>query len=253
MEQLAASFWNIRGAFKVAGLIDLGTHMSLVRRQDGRFLVIDSCAPSEPDRNALRALTADGEAIDAIINVHPFHTLYCRAMHEFAPRARLFGTRRHRQKSPDLPWMDQPIEEPAAQALFANDLEFSVPAGLDFVCPNEHVHVASVLVRHRANGVVHVDDTLNVLAAPGRLGRLLPQSRLRFHPLLAKALQRRPGAAQEFEGWARELAERWKETRILCAAHSAVRRLPAGGWREEVLAALAAVETRLAAHRARYG
>lgn len=253
MEQLAANFWNIRGAFKVAGLIDLGTHMSLVQRDDGRFIVIDSYAASGPDREEFRKLTAEGEAIDAIINVHPFHTIHCRAMHEFAPKARLFGTRRHRQRAPDLPWMEQLIEEPSTQQMFAGDLEFAVPDGVDFVCENENVHVASVLVRHRSSGIVHVDDTLNVLAAPGPLGRLLPQSRLKFHPLLARALQRRPGAVQDFERWAVGIADRWKETPIVCAAHSAVRRLSPGGWHEEILAALSAVEKKLDAHRLRHG
>lgn len=253
MEELAGNFWNIRGVFKVAGLIDLGTQMSLVQKDDGRFIVIDSYAPSEPDRNELRKLTADGEAIDAIINVHPFHTIHCRAIHEFAPKARLFGTRRHRQKAPDLPWMDQLIEEPSTQHIFAEDLEFAVPDGVDFVCPDENVHVASVLVRHRSSGIVHVDDTLNVIAAPGWLGRLLPQSRLKFHPLLSRALREEPGAADAFEEWARKIADRWATTSIVCAAHSTVRHLPPDGWRREVLAALAGVEGKLAAHRARHG
>ena len=40
--QVAENFWNIRGSFKVAGLVDIGTQASLVRRSDGKFLMLDS-------------------------------------------------------------------------------------------------------------------------------------------------------------------------------------------------------------------
>src|SRR5690606_19049606 len=107
--------------------------------------------------------------------------------------------------------------------------ELSVPVGVDFVCLDERVHVASLLLRHRASGIVHVDDTLNVIAAPGALGKLLPQSGLRMHPLLGQALQAEPGAADAYIGWARDLARRWDGAPYVCAAHSAVRELGPGG------------------------
>ncbi len=252
MQQLAENFWNFRGSFKVAGILDLGTHMSLVRRPDGRFTLIDSYGVAGADRDALLKLTGNGEAIDAIVNVHPFHTLHCNAAYQLAPRARLFGTRRHREQAPELPWEDAAIEDVATQARFEG-LDFSVPAGLDLVTGDDSVHAASVLVRHRESGIVHVDDTLMVLAAPGLLGRVLPQSRLRFHPMLGKALQHRPGAADDFAAWAGDLARDWAATPIVCAAHSAVRRLRPGGWRKEVTHALSAAAGTLGRHRARHG
>lgn len=42
--------------------------------------------------------------------------------------------------------------------------DLSVPNGVYFVCPDEDVHVGSVLLRHRQTGIVHVDDTFNVIA-----------------------------------------------------------------------------------------
>jgi hypothetical protein len=198
MRQLAENFWTFRGDFKIAGFINLGTHMSLVRRADGSYLVIDSYALEKDDRRALLELTDGGRAVEAILNVHPFHTLHCNAAHKLLPHARLIGTRRHHGQAPDLPWDEGFIEEAATQAEFAEDLEFSVPRGVDFISEDDHVHVASVLVRHRMSGIVHVDDTINVLAAPGFLGRLLPQSKLKFHPQLAKALQKRAGAADDY-------------------------------------------------------
>lgn len=252
MNQLNENFWNFRGSFKIARVIDVGTQMSLVRRSSGRFLLLDSYGIDGNDREALLALTDGGAAIDAIINVHPFHTLHCRAAHLLAPQARLFGTSRHREQAPELPWESEIIEDPATQAKF-KELDFSVPAGLDLVTPDDRVHAASVLVRHRQSGIVHVDDTLMVLAAPGLLRMVLPQSRLRFHPMLAKALQARPGAADDFATWARDLANRWAGTPFVCAAHSTVRRLGPNGWREEMERALADVVKTLDHHRARHG
>lgn len=253
MQQLADTFWNFRGSFRIAKVFDVGTQMSLVRRANGRFLLLDSYNVEGDDRKKLLALTDRGTAIEAIINVHPFHTLHCRAMHELAPSARLIGTGRHKAHVSELPWEDGVIEDAATQSEFADDLEFSVPGGVDLVPDDDSVHAGSVLVRHRKSGIVHVDDTLNVIAAPGILKRILPQSNLKFHPTMPKALEKHSGAADAFAAWARDLAESWSDTRIVCAAHSAVRRLPRDGWRNEVLAALAGMEKTLDKHRTEYG
>ena len=134
-----------------------------------------------------------------------------------------------------------------------DDLDFSVPAGVDLVTPDDNVHAGSVLVRHRKSGIVHVDDTLNVLSAPGPLGKVLPQSSLKFHPMLSSALQKRAGAADDFARWARGIADDWAGTPIVCAAHSAIRHLPERAWNEEVLDALLDVDDMLGKHRAEYG
>ncbi|AJY47788.1 hypothetical protein [Martelella endophytica] len=253
MQQLADNFWTFRGDFKVARVINLGTHMSLVRRANGRFLLLDSYDLDGGDLDALLSLTDGGRAIEAVINVHPFHTLHCTAIHALLPHARLFGTRRHHEQVTDLPWEPGFIEDRATQEVFAGDLGFSVPQGIDFVCEDDSVHVASVLVRDRQSSIVHVDDTINVLAAPGLLGKLLPQSKLKFHPQLSKALEKRAGAADDYAQWAESIANAWAGTPVVCAAHSSIRKLPQDGWRNEIGEALAAVETTLSRHRSEHG
>lgn len=253
MQQLAATFWNIRGAHRIGGVLDVGTHMSVVQRANGRFVVVDGCPLDATQRDALLALTANGTQVDAVVHVHPFHTLHVEAMHRMFPTAALYGTARHRRQAPALPWAEGPVEAWGGDHPLRDLFALSVPDGVDFVCPDERVHVASVLVRHRASGIVHVDDTLNVLAAPGPLRRLLPQSTLRMHPMLARALRPAAGAADAYATWARRLAAGWADTRIVCAAHSAVRGLPAGGFQHEVEMALEKVSRTLDRHRLRYG
>lgn len=254
MQQLAKDFWNIRAPQRVAGIINVGTHMSVVRRPNGRFVVVDGAPLGKSQREALLQLTAGGSEVEAVVHVHPFHTLHVEATHRLFPSALLYGTLRHRHVAPSLPWAEAPVElwdhvHHPLQDVF----DLSVPDGVDFVCLDERVHVASVLVRHRASAIVHVDDTLNVMAAPGVLGRVLPQSGLRMHPMLGRALGAHAGAADAYACWARGLAADWADTRIVCAAHSAVRELEPGGFSREVLHALERVQRTLDRHRKRHG
>ncbi|PXW77534.1 hypothetical protein C7451_10427 [Blastomonas natatoria] len=253
MRQLHQDYWNFRGSFKIARIVDIGTHMSLVRRGNGRFLALDSYELDDDDRARLLELTDNGRLVDAILNVHPFHTLHCPALADTLPGVRLIGTRRHLAQLPGLNWDERVIEDASTQAEFADDLSFSIPAGVDFISDDEKVHVASVLVRHRASGIVHVDDTINVLAPPELLSAILPEQKLRFHPMLAKALEQRSGAADDYARWAESLSREWSDTPFVCAAHSTVRELPPGGWQAEILAALDDVESTLAKHRAAHG
>jgi len=253
MQKLADTFWNLRGTYRVGGVLDIGTQMSLVPRANGRFVVVDGIALDDAQRDALMSLTGHGERVEAVVHVHPFHTLHVEAVHRLFPSATLYGTARHRRRAPSLPWSAAPVEDWGKDHPLADVFDLSVPDGVQFTCPDERVHTASVLVRHRASGIVHVDDTLNVMAAPGFLRRLLPQSSLRMHPMLGRALKPGPGAADAYAAWARGLASRWNDTRTVCAAHSAVRHLPEGGFSREVLGALDKVSGTLDRHRGRYG
>ncbi|NCP14497.1 MAG: hypothetical protein GW858_10080 [Sphingomonadales bacterium] len=253
MIRLHDDFWNIRGSFKIAKVIDIGTHMSLVRRPNGRFIIVDSYSLAGDELAEVMALTDEGKAVDAILNVHPFHTIHCQTLKDALPHAKMIGTRRHRQEVPDLDWDSASIEDVATQSGFMDALEFSTPRGVDFVSADDSVHVASVLVRHRASGIVHVDDTINVLMPPAILKSLFPEPRLRFHPMLKKALEERSGAADDYAEWARDLAQEWAGTPAVCAAHSAIRELDEGQWEAEILEALDNVDDILADHRAKFG
>lgn len=211
--QLDDGFWNIRGEFKIAGVLDIGTQASLVRRKDGRFVLLDSYALQGEVEQEILDLTDGGQAIDAILNLHPFHTIHSRTVHKQFPHARLFGTARHQERMPDLPWQSLKTEDTDLHDAFAADFEFFVPRGVDFISENENVHFSSVMVLHAASRTLHVDDTLMYTQLPIVGG-------VRFHPTLKAALERRKGAATDFKCWADDLVEACCDVRHLCAAHS---------------------------------
>lgn len=220
IRQVAPDFWNIRGSFKVAGLIDVGTQVSLVKKSDGRFVFLDAYSLSEGAVRHVRDLTRDGKDLEAVLNLHPFHTIHVRRMHELFPHAKLYGTARHLERFPDLPWERLRTEDAELHAMYAGDFEFSLPRGVDFISANEHVHFSSVLAFHRNSRTIHVDDTLMYVRLP-RIMRLAGlEDLMRFHPTLSKALEKRAGAANDFRTWAAELAELWRDAQNLCAAHT---------------------------------
>jgi hypothetical protein len=218
---VADDFWNIRGSYKIGGVIDVGTQASLVRLASGRFVLLDAYTVRGAAKRKIGELTHGGKDIEAILNVHPFHTVHVRRVHELYPHARLYGTARHLSRFPELPWADTCTEDPALHEQFAEDFDFSVPRGVDFISANEDVHFSSVLVLHRTSKTIHSDDTLMYLRMPSLMRMVGLGDSVSFHPTLAKALEKRPGAARDFREWATGLFERWQDAENLCAAHTA--------------------------------
>lgn len=253
--KISDDFWNIRGVFKIAGILNIGTQASLVRCTNGKFVLLDAYTLQGKVKAQIDALTNNGEDIQAIINLHPFHTVHVQAAHQQYPNAKLYGTQRHLDKFPDLPWQPELTESAACAALFADDFEFSVPAGVDFISPNEHLHFSSVLAYHKSSKTIHSDDTLMYLQLPGLLGKLKKPT-VTFHMTLAKTLEKRPGAVKDFRDWATQLAEQWGSAENLCAAHSAVllgRDSPSESIANSIIMALEKVEKTLQAHEEKFG
>ena len=143
-------------------------------------------------------LTDQGKAVEAVLNLHPFHTIHVRNTAGMFPGAKLYGTTRHREKAPDLPWQPLHTDDPELHDMFSSDFGFSVPRGVDFISSNENLHFSSVLAFHHASRTLHVDDTLfwNPLPLVGGLT---------FHPTLKSVLLRSPGAVSDFRACAGEL------------------------------------------------
>lgn len=248
-------FYNIRGSFRVAGVVDIGTHASLVRRSSGKLVLLDGCSLADETRRWLVDKTNGGADLEAILHVHPFHTVHVRAMHELFPEAKLYGTARHHKRFADLPWEQARTEDPALHEMFADDFDFSVPRGVDFISSDPKLHFSSVLVFHRASKTLHVDDTIVHIRMPAPI-RALKKDVTRFHPTLAQVLERRAGAVRDFREWGHDLVERARDVENLCAAHSAsllARQNDGPPVAARIEAALRKVEGTLKAHERRYG
>ena len=230
IQRIADGFWNIRGTYRI-------------------FVLLDAYTLSGDVAETVRGLTAGGRSIDAVLNLHPFHTMHVEAIAGMFPDARQYGTARHHARFPGVQWAPERTETEAFAALFADDFDLSVPAGVDFIPSDEALHFASVLAFHRASATLHVDDTLNWLPFP--LG-----NRLAFHPTLGKVLERRAGAVDDFRAWAQALITRCEAVRHVCTAHTRLAPVsddPPGGVADRVRMALEKVESTLASHAKRYG
>ncbi len=246
---IADGFWNIRGVFRVAGVLNVGTQSSLARLQSGRFVLLDSYTLQGEVLDRVLEITDGGRGIEAVLNLHPFHTVHVKRVAEQFPDAKLYGTARHPAKAPDLRWEPEHTEDAALHERYADDFDFTVPRGVDFIPANENLHFASVLAFHRATRTLHVDDTLGWVDLPLVGG-------LSFHPTLRWTLEKRPGAARDFREWAHELIDRSEEVDFICTAHGpALPPKPREGRHvvDRVRKALERVDRVLAAHERRYG
>lgn len=100
IHDLGSGFWNIRGSFRIGGVINVGAQCSLVRLQSGRFIFLDSYTLTDEVRAQVMALTNDGQDVEAVLNVHPFHTVHCAQMAKDFPQAIFYGSIRHAEEVP---------------------------------------------------------------------------------------------------------------------------------------------------------
>lgn len=240
--------WNLRGSFKIKDLIEVGTQASLIALPGGGFIMLDAITPEGEARETVMRLTDGGKKVEAVLNLHPFHTLHCEAAQVLFPNAVFYGSERHRKRMPSVRWADDLVESAAVAEKFAEVLAFSLPRGVDYISADENVHFSSLLAFHRASRTVHSDDTLSFMRLPFPIRLFKPDTGVFFHPTLGKALEPDAGASARFRDWARGLAVEWRDAARLCAAHNGVELFPNGDFESQVLAALARVEGVLTKH-----
>ena len=85
-------------------MIDIGTHMSLLKLDNGRFLVIDTCSLDPSAKKELDLLTVNGTLIDGVVATHPFHTTYFQPFHALYPDLKYYGTPRHIRNILSIKW-----------------------------------------------------------------------------------------------------------------------------------------------------
>ena len=126
---LGKGFWNIRGSFYIEnkeGSRDVGMQCSLVKLQSGKFIFLDSYELKDDIREEVMQLTNNGQEVEAVLNVHPYHTVHCEQMAKDFPQATFYGSRRHPEQAPQVNWSDDLVESAAVTERYA-ELEFALP------------------------------------------------------------------------------------------------------------------------------
>ncbi len=234
IQDLGAGFWNIRGTFRMGGVVDIGAHCSLIQLASGRFIFLDSYALTDEVRDKVMALTDNGQKVEAVLNLHPFHTIHCEQMAKDFPTATFYGSSRHHKKVPNVQWSEDLVESEAVTQRYP-ELEFSIVQGIDYISSNEMVHAGSLLTYHPASQSIHVDDTF--ISPPTKLlEAILPEVIL--HPTTKKALKDKPNAGEQYCDWATNLAHEWRDVRNFCAAHSYLIEFKEGEFEKALLKAI---------------
>ncbi|WAI87607.1 hypothetical protein SC65A3_01069 [Psychrobacter sp. SC65A.3] len=238
---LGAGFWNIRGTFRLGGVLNIGTQCSLVKLASGRFVFLDSYTLTDDVRAQVMALTNNGQDVEAVLNLHPFHTVHCAQMAKDFPQATFYGSSRHHKKVPEVQWADDLVESDAVAERYP-ELKFSLSQGVHYIAPNEMIHAGSLLAFHPASKSLHVDDTF--MSPPTKLlEAVLPE--LLLHPTTKKALKNEPNAGKEYCDWANNLADDWRDVRNFCAAHSYLVKFKDGEFEKALLKAIAKARPKL--------
>ena len=234
MHDLGAGFCNIRGTFRIGGVLNIGTQCSLIKLDSGRFIFLDSYKLTGDVRDEVMSLTNNGQDVEAVLNVHPFHTIHCAQMAKDFPQATFYGSCRQHKKIPEVQWADDLVESEAVAKRYP-ELKFSMSEGIHYISPNEMIHAGSLLAFHPASKSLHVDDTF--MSPPTKLlEAVLPE--LLLHPTTKKALKDEPDAGKQYCDWAANLAHEWREVRNFCAAHSYLVKFKEGEFENALLKAI---------------
>lgn len=237
--QVGPNYWNIRGQFKIAHIIDIGTHMSIIGLNNGRYLIVDTIPLTPEVKHEIDTLTDNGNKIEAVLGTHPFHTLSFPAFYNAYPNATYYGTPRHLRVLPAIRWAGD-LNDCATRNKFQPEVEMRIPDGAEFVAPvpERTNHFSSVFVYHRQSRTIHVDDTISVAHQPGFLMKLLGYKHgdMGFHPTIkGNGLFPTPEAPYQFRDFIRGIINDWDFDNI-CAAHTGNK---IGGAKEQLTKVLA--------------
>ena len=73
--KVSEGFWEMRGDFKIGGVINIGTQSSLVRRGSGKFVLLAAYTLRGTTKEQVDAYTNDGADIGGTFTVPAFGVL----------------------------------------------------------------------------------------------------------------------------------------------------------------------------------
>ncbi|CAF0964646.1 unnamed protein product [Didymodactylos carnosus] len=218
--EVAPGFFNVRGHFKMlAGIVDIGTQMSIVRLRNGNFLVIDTVPLTDYLKSEIDRLTDSGSKIEGVLGLHPFHTLAFRPFHNAYPKLKYYGCPRHLRKIPEICWSGS-LNDADTRRKWAPEIEMRIPAGAEFISPlpESSNHFSSVFLFHQPSRTLHVDDTLMYSPNPGFFTKLVgfKAGAMVFQPSIkGPGLYPTADAPHQFRNWMRQILTDWNFDNIV--------------------------------------
>jgi hypothetical protein len=222
--EIGPGFYNIRSGFKsFKGLVNIGTHMSIIRLNNGSFVAIDTVELDDELKAEIDQLTNNGQNLSTVIATHPFHTLAFNGFYHAYPNAQYIGTPRHIRNIKSIPWAAD-ISQEEVRGRWAPDIEMRIPAGSEFNAPHPEPinHFNSVWVYHRASSTIHIDDTVCYFENPGLLLKAAGKKHdhMEFHiSLSGPGLYPTPDAPKIFKKWVHDVLNDW-DFNNMCTAHT---------------------------------
>jgi hypothetical protein len=220
IKEIAPGFYNVRASFpKFAGLVDIGTHMSMIKLSNGKFLVIDTVPLNHDLKLEIDNLTDNGKNIEAVVGSHPFHTLAFPTFYNCYPNSPYYGTPRHLRKLTEIPWTGS-IKDNLKK--WEPDVQMRIPEGAEFddPQPESYNHFSCVWVYSPAAKTVHVDDTINYFGNPPVLVRLAGKKKgsMEFHDSIkGPGLYKTSEAPDLFKNWLLNIIQDWDFDNMCCA------------------------------------
>eukprot|EP01117_Protostelium_nocturnum_P009561 TRINITY_DN340_c0_g1_i1.p1 TRINITY_DN340_c0_g1~~TRINITY_DN340_c0_g1_i1.p1 ORF type:complete len:258 (-),score=57.16 TRINITY_DN340_c0_g1_i1:57-830(-) len=178
--EVAPGFYNLRTDYRVMLVLNVETHMSVLKLDNGKVLIVDAAPLDESGISQLHSLTGNGANVEAVVHTHPFHTGSIEQLNQIYPNAPLYGCPRHVANFPQLKWAGT-LENEAVRKLWEPEVEIRIPQGCEFVAPKESDHFATAFVFHKKSRTIHVDDTLMYILNPGIFTQMTVGKGLQFH------------------------------------------------------------------------
>jgi hypothetical protein len=207
------NLYHIRAEFRVImGLVNVGTHMSIVKLPNGKFLVIDTVPLDDQLREEIDELTNKGEDIEAVIATHPFHTLSFQAFHDAYPTVQFYGTPRHLRIKKDINW-DGDITE-NLKNWESSGIYMRIPDGAEWEFPQPEAsnHFVAIWVYIEKAKTIHVDDSVSLYNNPNWLVKAVgfQPGKICFHPAMkGPALKPQRDSPEKLKAWFEKVIEDW--------------------------------------------
>eukprot|EP01012_Entosiphon_sulcatum_P010527 TRINITY_DN1616_c1_g1_i1.p1 TRINITY_DN1616_c1_g1~~TRINITY_DN1616_c1_g1_i1.p1 ORF type:complete len:321 (+),score=67.71 TRINITY_DN1616_c1_g1_i1:62-964(+) len=225
LTEIGPGLWNARAPFKLfKGLVDICTHMGVIRLASGRFLILDGVELKPELAAELDQLTDNGRLVEAVLATHPFHTMYIGHVHAKYPNAQYYGCPRHLRRLTQIQWAGD-LNDPCVRKRWEPEVFMRIPAGSEFVnpLPEDKNHFSNVFVFHPPSRSIYNNDTIMYSTSPGFLLRLggFKDGTMMFHvSLKGPGLLPHPEAPLQFRDWVEGICRDWDFDTILSAHNS---------------------------------